>query len=223
MLLRVAKRCRLLTSSTCGSIALMRLTVLALTLGLASCSGSQPDAPGQSARARQAAPQKTAPLELQRREYRTHIHEPSPPDEAAKNRSECDKGNRVACHAAALDQYYSPPGPDTDRRAFEYFEKACNAGYAPSCNGLGVLYATGRGVAQDEVEAARIYRKACLDGATTACTHLEQALRYGRGVAKDLVAAAAAAARANCVFEASLKHGELEDCPLLDAQDGGAD
>jgi TPR repeat protein len=198
----------------------MKPPIVALGFALLSCSASQPDAPNRQSPKRTAEPVELAPVEARGREYRTH--EPSPPDEATEHRKDCEGGGAQACHAAALDQYYSPPGPQTDRLAFEYFDRACKAGYAPSCNGLGVLYATGRGVQQDEAEAARIYRKACIDGASTACTHLEQALRYGRGVAKDPEAAEAAKQRGNCVFDASLGRGKLEACPPLSEADGGA-
>lgn len=186
---------------------------------LVACSGSQRDTPVGGSRTSGPAPSASPLTEERAGEARSH--EPSAPTEAARHRTACESGDFVACHAAALNDYHSPPSPDADRRAFEYFERACRGGYAPSCNGLGVMYATGRGVAQDEAEAVRIYHQACLDGASTACTHLEQALRYGRGVAKDGAAAEAAAVRGKCVFEKSLRHEPPTGCPGLDAVEGG--
>lgn len=121
----------------------------------------------------------------------------------------------AGCHAAALDAYYRPPSPETDRDALHYFRRACDAGYAPSCNGLGVLYSQGRGVPQDEQEAVRLYRQACEAGASTACQHLATALRSGRGVARDDEAADRAESRHECAFQASLGHGTLAECSPL--------
>ncbi|MEZ4293881.1 MAG: hypothetical protein R3B70_02810 [Polyangiaceae bacterium] len=132
---------------------------LALTALLAAACSSSP-APPPADPAPTAAPPATAeiptiPAPAEPAEpVAVHTHTPSPPDVAARHRKECDAGDKVACHAAALDAYYSPPGPDTDRAALADFTKACDAGYAPSCNGLGVLYTEGRGVQKDPVRAA---------------------------------------------------------------------
>ncbi len=185
---------------------------LALAFAAAACSAAQPDAPGE----RVGTIPRVAPAA---RVVRTH--ESSLPDEAADNRARCARGELEGCHAAALDAYYAPESAVTNRDTYDYFKRACDAGYAPSCNGLGVLYAQGRGVPKDAVEAARLYRQACVDGATTACEHLSQALGAGRGVAKDAAAAARAHARSSCVFDASLHKRTLASCPALDDPDGG--
>lgn len=99
--------------------------------------------------------------------------------------------------------------------ALHYFQRACEAGYAPSCNGLGVLYAEGRGTARDPVRAAQLYRMACEGGASTGCEHFAQALKQGRGVIQDEAAAERASARAKCVFQASLASRDLASCPGL--------
>jgi len=132
------------------------------------------------------------------------LHEPSEPADAEKHEAGCIANNAVACHAAALDHYYTP-GPENDVAALERFRKACDAGYAASCNGIGAMYAQGRGVAKDEVEAVRWYRMSCAKDASTGCQHLAQAYETGRGVAKDPDAARAARDRGTCLFEVSLK------------------
>ncbi|HTL36569.1 MAG TPA: hypothetical protein VL326_25725, partial [Kofleriaceae bacterium] len=68
--------------------------------------------------------------------HTVRTHEPSPPDEAAQHAIDCDKGDAAACHGAALDHYYKP-SPVEDAKALELFRKACDLGYAPSCNGVG--------------------------------------------------------------------------------------
>jgi len=54
---------------------------------------------------------------------------------------------------------------------------------------LGRLYATGRGVARDQAEAARWYHKAADLGLATAQFELSLAYSRGEGVAKDPVVA----------------------------------
>jgi TPR repeat protein len=150
----------------------------------------------------------------------TRTHEPSPEPRAKQHREGCARGDLSACHAAALDAYYSPSSPETDRRAFDYFKKACDGGYAASCNGLGLLHHEGRGVTQNDAEAVRLYYLSCLDGSSTGCEHLADAFRAGRGVAKDPRAADRAAARKACISSASLDGGDFSACPSL-LGDGG--
>ena len=140
-------------------------------------------------------------------------HEPSAAPEAAHHRNACDQGEPSQCHAAALDAYYKPRSPETDRAALQLFKKACDAGYAPSCNGLGVLFAEGRGVAQDLAQAAQLYHGACAAGASTGCEHLAAALSRGLGVPQDEAAADRARVRAKCVFAASLSDRSTAACP----------
>ncbi len=142
-------------------------------------------------------------------------HEPSAAPEAAHHREACDKGEPAQCHAAALDAYYKPSSPMNDRTAFQLFKKACDAGYAPSCNGLGVLFAEGRGVGQDLAQAAQLYHAACVAGASTGCEHLAAALSRGRGVSPDQTAASQARDRAKCVFAASLSNRSTAACPAV--------
>jgi len=143
--------------------------------------------------------------------YRTHT--PSPPDEAAQHDAECTAGDASACHAAALDRYYAPSA-ENDTAALERFRNACDLHYAPSCNGVGTMYAQGRGVTKDEVEAIRWYRMACASDSTTGCEHLANAYEDGRGVAKDAEAARIARERGRCLFELSLQH-DAGVCPAM--------
>lgn len=139
----------------------------------------------------------------------TTTHTPSAPDKAAKHEAQCNAGDAAACHAAALDNYYSRT-PERDATALERFRKGCDLGYAPACNGVGTMYLTGRGVAKDPVEAVRWFRLACADGAVTGCVHLADALEAGRGVGKDAFAARMARDRADCLSKQS---GKPDACP----------
>jgi TPR repeat protein len=118
------------------------------------------------------------------------------------------------CHAAALDHYYSPASPEHDAAAVSFFKKGCDGGYAPSCNGLGVMYAEGRGVSKDDVAAVKLFRSSCAADASTGCEHFASSLDAGRGVAKDPALAELARARGRCVFEASL-HPDAGACAPL--------
>ncbi len=95
------------------------------------------------------------------------------------------------------------------------FQRACGAGYAPSCTGLGTMHDQGRGVPRDSIAAVALFRRACEADGSTGCQHLAQALRAGRGVAKDEAAAERAEARGACLFEASLAKGAPPTCPPL--------
>lgn len=141
-------------------------------------------------------------------------HEPRPPEQTVASTTACDAGDLVACHAAALDAYYAAPSTDSDARALALFQRACDGGYAPSCNGLGTLYDQGRGVPRDHVAAVDLFRRACASDGSTGCQHLAQALRTGRGAPKDEAAAARAEARGTCLFEASLAPSPAP-CPDL--------
>ena len=126
-------------------------------------------------------------------------HTPSDPEDAEQHRKDCAARVPSACHAAALDAYYAPHSPETDARARRHFELGCELGYAPSCNGLGVLAAEGRGVPQDDRRAASLFRKACEDGAPTGCQHLADALERDAGVPRDPSLAKRAHDRASCL------------------------
>ena len=69
--------------------------------------------------------------------------------------------------------------------AVREFRPLAEQGHAPSQFNLGVLYATGQGVAQDYAEAVRWYRKAAAQGDAKAQNNLGLMYRNGRGVARD--------------------------------------
>jgi TPR repeat protein len=182
-----------------GSPPLTNALVLFVSIGAASCATT-----GDAASTTETTPTPS-------RTYRTHT--PSPPDEAAQHDAECTAGDAAACHAAALDRYYAP-SPENDVAALERFRKACDAGYAASCNGVGTMYAQGRGVSEDDVEAIRWYRMACASDSSTGCQHLADAYEAGRGVTKDAEAARIASERGRCLFEQLLQH-DAGVCPAL--------
>lgn len=100
----------------------------------------------------------------------------------------CDGGDFAGCHALGL-ALMTPADKEGENnpRAAAAFEKACKGGYAPSCNGLGVMYAQGMGVGRDEARAVELQEGACKGGVSTACLHVAYAYEGGRGVGANPV------------------------------------
>ena len=59
-------------------------------------------------------------------------------------------------------------------KAGQFYQKACDGGYAAGCYSLGSLYDEGRGVPQDAATAAQLYQKACAGGIAQACKSLKK-------------------------------------------------
>ena len=66
---------------------------------------------------------------------------------------------------------------------------AAEHGNAQAQNGLGFMYAQGKGVPQDDAEAVRWYRMAAEQGFTEAQTGLGVMYAQGKGVPQDYVEA----------------------------------
>jgi len=71
------------------------------------------------------------------------------------------------------------------KEAFAWYSKAANYGLARAQYNLGVMYAEGRGVPQDDKKALDWYSKAANQGDAGAQYNLGQMYRTGRGVAQD--------------------------------------
>jgi TPR repeat protein len=59
-------------------------------------------------------------------------------------------------------------------KAAEMYERACSAGNALGCSNLGALYARGRGVQRNVVQAQRLFLLACENGSAAGCNNLMQ-------------------------------------------------
>ncbi len=55
-------------------------------------------------------------------------------------------------------------------KAFKFYKKACDGGYAISCFGLGGFYHEGKAVAKDDKKALEFFEKACDTGYESGCT-----------------------------------------------------
>ena len=69
--------------------------------------------------------------------------------------------------------------------ALREFRTLAQQGEAKGQNGLGVMYARGQGVAQDDVEAVKWYRKSAEQGYASAQNNLGFMYSKGQGVAQD--------------------------------------
>ena len=70
-------------------------------------------------------------------------------------------------------------------KAFEWFQKAAEKGYANAQNKLGVMYANGKGVEKDDEKALEWFQKAAEQGDANAQNNLGVMYAYGKGVEKD--------------------------------------
>jgi uncharacterized protein YdaT len=72
--------------------------------------------------------------------------------------------------------------PQSDTRAFEWYQKAADCGDAKAQCNLGTMYHTGKGVLASDVKAVEWYQKAAAQGQATAQYNLGFMYDAGRGV-----------------------------------------
>ncbi len=70
-----------------------------------------------------------------------------------------------------------------DKKAFEYYSKACGLNYSDGCVILGDIYHSGEGVTKNFKKAFEYFDKACQLNNAKGCYVL--AALYNEGVAKD--------------------------------------
>ena len=110
-----------------------------------------------------------------------------------------------------------------------WYRKAADQGNAAAANNLAGMYFDGRGVRQDDVQAAGWYSKAADQGIASAQNNLAFLYAFGRGVAKDYVQAykwyALAAAtfadyanRTQAAQNRDLVAGEMTSAQIANAQ-----
>jgi TPR repeat protein len=102
-----------------------------------------------------------------------------------------------ACIAAAGEALVAHlDDPDVQRRAFETFRSACNAGVMEGCSQVGGLYAEGIGTAVDLGKARQLYEQACNGSDGLGCSNLGALYAKGEDVARDDAKAASLYQRA---------------------------
>jgi TPR repeat protein len=97
----------------------------------------------------------------------------------------CDGGFGFACIELAKHHEKQPKMNLELIRGF--YEQGCKGTkyYGESCYELGVIYASGSGVARDESKALELYQRACNSNYSPACNDAAVAYGAGRGVKKD--------------------------------------
>lgn len=98
----------------------------------------------------------------------------------------CDaKAEASSCNDLALMLSRGDGLAANDKRATDYYLRACELGSAIGCNNAGMRFEYGRGVAKDEPRSATLYQKACDASWAPACNNLGRLVAGGFGVAKD--------------------------------------
>ncbi|KAG2461592.1 cytochrome c oxidase assembly factor 7 [Polypterus senegalus] len=103
----------------------------------------------------------------------------------------CEKGGKKSsdsCHNAALlvMDGQAVEGQSNPRLARDYYTKACQGGFAPSCFNLSALFIQGTaGLEKDMGLALRYALRACDLGHVWGCANASRMYRLGDGTAKD--------------------------------------
>ncbi|XP_037530756.1 cytochrome c oxidase assembly factor 7 [Nematolebias whitei] len=104
----------------------------------------------------------------------------------------CNAGGKKsadACHNVALlvnDGRAVEGGPDVTA-ARQYYEKACDGGFAPSCFNLSAMFIVGNsnGLAPDMTQAFRYASRACELGHVWGCANASRMCKLGEGTEKN--------------------------------------
>lgn len=98
----------------------------------------------------------------------------------------CGKGEPTACDMMARRYQEGEGVTGRDYKlAAERYTRGCRVGFAPACEGLGVLYARGWGVEVSDSRAIQLWRFACAHEDSQACMNLAGRYELGRGVPID--------------------------------------
>jgi hypothetical protein len=98
----------------------------------------------------------------------------------------CDaKSEASSCNDLALMLSRGDGLQVNDKRATDYYVRACELGNAIGCNNAGMRFEYGRGASKDETRASTLYQKACDASWAPACNNLGRLVAGGFGVAKD--------------------------------------
>jgi len=114
----------------------------------------------------------------------------------------CGSGGEEACRDVGnFFQYHTHNGESSNRAGYFYskaaalsmgpYRQRCDSGDGGGCYALGLLYSQGRGVTENDAEAANLFRRACDARNTVGCKALADAYRNGEGVGRDLTQAEA--------------------------------
>lgn len=113
-------------------------------------------------------------------------------------KASCTYGDSTGCAVACETQIDAPSCNDLalmfargdgvsadDKKATEFFGRACDLGSALACNNLGIRFEGGKGGAVDLNRALVSYQRACDHGNGAGCNNLGRLYGGGIGVTKD--------------------------------------
>jgi TPR repeat protein len=92
--------------------------------------------------------------------------EPSPGRMGRAYARACDLGDGESCLRLSGYEHWDD---HDDARAFDFARRACEAGHAQGCYGLGYAYKFGQGVGVDDARAEQTWEHACDLGSVDAC------------------------------------------------------
>lgn len=115
----------------------------------------------------------------------------------------CASGDAMACLLYGNALFRGNHIEKNVPKAVSLFKRACDAGFDPGCNNLGVRYLEGEGVdKKDPLKAASLYQRACDGGNKIACSNLADIQEGGQHAAdgKPDFKAAVASYKKACDF-----------------------
>ncbi|HTR55989.1 MAG TPA: tetratricopeptide repeat protein [Kofleriaceae bacterium] len=131
----------------------------------------------------------------------------------------CDLGAARGCAEAAniydSGRTWNGVARDVDK-ALALYRKACENGYAPACDSLGLMLYAGEDVTHDNEAAARWFRKACDAGAMHGCTSLGYFYQAGLTVKSDR-------GKARELYLKACDGGDYQGCDNTALLDAGTD
>lgn len=102
-------------------------------------------------------------------------------DELSTAQGTCNSNNAEQCYK--LGEIYSlgKGVKADDKRAYEFYQMACDYGYMAACHNLGVIYKFGTGVETSIEKSREFYEKACNGGLSGSCSQLGDIYYVGDG------------------------------------------
>jgi serine/threonine-protein kinase len=201
-----------------GALAILALAAVVAAVRLfaphpqpeqTTVAGSQPAAsPAQTQNVAQHEPQPSVAEEAKRAsavEFNAAAEKPANPPAGKPAQTNVPAPSAPKPNPAPANSQPSvqkPSGADLEQQAASLykagraseaatlFDQACSAGSREACDNLGVMYASGKGVAKDDARAAALYATACNAGNALGCNNLGNIYASGRGVSKDNAQAA---------------------------------
>jgi TPR repeat protein len=111
-----------------------------------------------------------------------------------------------ACAGHIAPGCYEAGRHERGAKRLERLSRACDGDVADACRDLAIDRSSGgSGIAEDQVEAARLHRAGCDGGSAQSCLYLGQMLARGEGVPRD-------AARARELYRLACARGNSDAC-----------